>query len=172
MAALLRMATVVVLMLLLAAAPVAASGEETLLAEYAGKEIALTDVAYYHCHDLAYPTILCFDSAEERDADAGIDSFANSADDEMGLLATNYVVWYEHANYLGGSYMTSSAWSDLEPIGWAYRISSFKSLNGQRPKWWSGASYSGTSWQWAAGAWVSYVGDGANDRFRSVKNVP
>jgi len=68
--------------------------------------------------------------------------------------------------------MTSAEWPDLGTIGWAHKISSFKSLNSGRPRWWAGASYTGTYWQWAAGAQVSYVGDGANDRFRSVKNLP
>jgi hypothetical protein len=90
----------------------------------------------------------------------------------MAALATYYVTFYEHASYGGASYTASQPISDLTAWGWNDHVTSFKSLNGQRPKWWENAGYSPPTWQWAAGAWVSNVGSAANDRFSSVANVP
>jgi hypothetical protein len=82
------------------------------------------------------------------------------------------VTFYQHASYGGASFTASQPQPDLQNFGWNDVISSFKSLNGQRPKWWDHIGYVAPAWQWSAGAWVSYVGDGANDRFSSAKNVP
>jgi hypothetical protein len=60
----------------------------------------------------------------------------------------------------------------MRAIGWNDQISSFKSLNDGRPKWWRDINFAGTAWQWGAGAWTPYVGDGANDQFSSVANEP
>jgi hypothetical protein len=89
----------------------------------------------------------------------------------LGTLAVNYVLFYEHSDYAGASGLVSSPVPDLSVVGWNNRISSFKSTNGGRPKWWDGTSYSGLNWQWGVSAWVPYVGDPVNDRFTSVQNV-
>lgn len=153
-----------------------ASGPEELQAVFWGEPIALSDVRNHHCHDGQFPKIRCFSTDEERDTDAGLvtsDIDLDSGAAEIAQLASSYyVVWYEHSNYAGLSYLTSVSHANLTTIGWNDAISSFKSLNGGRPKWWEHSDYAGSSWQWAAGAWVSYVGNAANDRWSSVKNVP
>jgi hypothetical protein len=174
-----------VLLLQIASATPAGASSEELYAMYDGELIALSKVASHHCHDGRYPEIRCFATEIERDRDAaavarggqstptGDTAGEASLETDLGLASsTYYVVFYEHANYGGASYMTAVAHSDLRAIGWNDVISSFKSLNAQRPKWWEHINYGGSTWQWTAGAWVSYVGDAANDRFSSVKNVP
>lgn len=147
-----------------------AETEPELRAHYRGNAIPLTEVRLHHCHDADRPVIRCFDTELARDV-----SLAVELTIDLGVLSPSsvfYVTFYEHAGYGGLSYTTSQPIPNLVGLGWNDAISSFKSLNGQRPKWWRDASYLGTSWQWAAGAWVSYVGDDANDRFSSLKNVP
>jgi hypothetical protein len=145
-----------------------------MTATYQGSAIALADVATHHCHDGAYPVIRCFDSAEELAEDV----VSYTIDVAGGLLGPEpqpgsyYVTWYEAANYGGSSFTASASYSNLGIFGWGDRISSFKSLNNGRPKWWRDPSFAGTAWHWLAGAQVSYVGDGANDQFSSVANVP
>lgn len=144
-------------------------------AEYHGHQIALGEVASHHCHDLAYPVIRCFDSAAERDLDLIVESVAVTTSRLLGPEPeppTSYVTWYAAANYGGSSFTASQSYADLGVLSWNDSISSFKSLNGGRPKWWQGTNYTGTSWRWLAGAQVSYVGDSANDQFSSVQNVP
>lgn len=158
-----------------------AGGPLELRAYLAGQPIALDAVARYHCHDREYPVIDCFATEQERDHDAGLTprAVAVAAAPDSSLFgainlasAVFYVTFYEHSNFAGASYATSQAIAHLGLIGWNDAISSFKSLNGQRPKWWQDIDFAYFSWQWPASYWVSYVGDGANDRFSSVKNVP
>jgi len=157
-----------------AALPVAAT--DGVQVELEGVSIPRTDAAKYHCHDRDYPVVRCFRTPQARDRDGataeplGLD--AKLATSVQATSSLFYVTFYEHANYLGASFTTSAQIGDLGVLGWNDRISSFKSLSGQRPKWWQDNNYLGTSWQWAAGAHVANVGDGANDRFSSVKNVP
>lgn len=148
-------------------------------AVYQDEPIPLADVVEHHCHDGESPTIRCFDTAAERDADAAeavpiADASGLSSLDVLALTASStfYVTFWQDAGYGGSSFTTSQPQPDLRDIGWNDKISSFKSLNGQRPKWFADVQYVTPSWQWAAGANVSYVGDTANDRFSSVKNVP
>jgi hypothetical protein len=140
-------------------------------AELDGRPISLADVARYHCHDLVAGSYRCFATAAERDADLASVEASVTAED-FGALAVIYVLAYEHSNYGGASIALSQPTPNLASIGWNDAVSSFKSTNGGRPKWWEHSSYSGTSWRWVASAWVAYVGDAANDRFSSVQNVP
>lgn len=140
-----------------------------------GRTIAASDAAQYHCHDGAYPEIRCFTDAAARDADALTMPAARPATGsvtQVSALATFYVTFYQNQNYGGSSYTASQSIADLSAFGWNDIVSSFTSLNGQRPKWWEHANWVPPTWQWAAGATVSYVGSGANDRFTGVANVP
>lgn len=155
-----------------------ASSDEPL-ARLHGRAISLSQVPDFHCHDGRWPAIDCFTSEDERDSDAL--AHAQSLQESMASLADAslqsaslfyYVTFYDNAGYGGASYTTWQPIENLNSIYWNDIVSSFKSLNGQRPKWFVHANYGAPSHQWAAGAWVSYVGDTANDRFSSVKNVP
>lgn len=159
------------------ALPATASLE--LTAELYGETLALSEVALHHCHDRDLPNIRCFLTEQERDVDAGIapaaDLHVTGVDRSTASPTTAsvfYVTFYEHSNYLGASYAASESIAHLGVFGWNDAISSFKSLNNQRPKWWRDINYADTSWQWPAGYWISYVGAGANDQFSSVRNVP
>lgn len=137
-----------------------------------GRPIPLNDVVNHHCHDLDAPTYRCFDTEAERDADALVSPDLEAFLGPLGSLSFTFALAYTAINFGGSSLMVSAPTPDLGVIGWNDTISSFKSTNGGRPKWWAGASYGGTAWQWGTSVWVSYVGDDANDRFTSVKNVP
>ena len=180
-----RIGSLAVFALLLAAlslllAPLAIGSQASPAATRNGAQIPLSEVSRHHCHDGAYPEIRCFDDEVSRDTDAvtvveqgkAVGTVEKFLAPVARASSSYYVVWYEHSNYGGASYMTAFSHSDLTAIGWNDVISSFKSINGQRPKWYDGAGYSGDTWQWAAGAWVSYVGNNANDRFSSVRNLP
>jgi hypothetical protein len=137
-----------------------------------GQPIPLKDVVNHHCHDLDMPTIRCFDTAEERDGDAmGLVSEGLTLQ-PLSLLNLTYALVYTAPDYGGSSMLISSPVPDLGVLGWNNVISSFKSTNGGRPKWWANANYGGDMSQWAASAWVPYVGDDVDNTFSSVKNVP
>lgn len=160
-----------------------------------GRSIPVGDVHRYHCHDGAYPEVRCFNDEPSRDRDAGSQGAVEATgpaattvigtgaaertitraarlSDTTSASATYYVTFYEHANYGGASYTASQSISDLSNFGWNDAVTSFKSLSGQRPKWWENAGYTPPTWQWSAGAWVANVGSAANDRFSAVANVP
>lgn len=164
--------------LVLATGPAASASDDPARAVHRDLAIPLVDVARYHCHDGAYPVIRCFDTAEERDgetvAPGNIDPSVSGegADGDQTVAAVFYVSFWEHEKYGGASYSASQPNPSLGDYGWNDKVTSFKSLNGQRPKWWEHANYGPPAWQWAAGAWISNVGSGANDTFSSVKNVP
>lgn len=126
-----------------------------------GSVLSLPEVAAHHCHDLSFPVIRCFRSARSRDLDVA-----------SMLDSTPYVTVFKDADHGGGSYTFGSAWSDLSTIGWNDIITSFKSLNGGRPRFYQHSGYGTPSWRWAAGAWVSYVRASANDTFSSLDDAP
>jgi hypothetical protein len=154
-----------------------------LIAVYHGQLIPLVEVAQHHCHDRATLTIHCFDTEEERDQDAndqgqsedgvavGAGALSVSASISLSLQSVIYVIWYEDADYDGSSFSASGPVPNLGTFGWNNRISSFKSTNGGRPKWWDSTYYQGAGWQWGISAWVPYVGDNLDNRFTSVQNV-
>ena len=151
---------------LLIAAGTGAQGraEERLQARLDGRAIPLKDVAGYYCHDRGYPVIECFTSAGDRDTDSTSASY--------GVLSAPFVVFYQDEDYRGLNYEAWNAIPNLGTIGWNDMVTSFKSLNLGRPRWFKDAGYGYPSWRWAAGAWVPNVGDAANDAFSSVKNDP
>ena len=145
--------------------------------------IALLDVAKYDCHDLARPVIRCFVAAATRNQDASLYASvllsaldvdpAASLELPLGATSVTYAIVYDNQNYGGSSFLIASVIPDLAVFGWSNRISSLKSTNGGHPKFWPDANYGGSPQsQWPVSAWVPYVGDGVNDTFTSVKNVP
>jgi hypothetical protein len=134
-----------------------------------GQEIPLGTVVDHHCHDRDLPTIRCFDDPADLAEDIGV-----AARDARGarLLGVAYVTFVEHEDYGGTAFVAYNPMADLGPYGWNDTISSFKSLNGQRSRFFSDANYGTPSWRWAAGAWVPNVGSAANDVISSLQNVP
>lgn len=121
----------------------------------------LADAPAAHCHDAVEGTLTCFRTPGARD-------------DDVGVLSVAYVVMYVDAGYGGGSLTLTQPVPDLGVYAFNDVTTSFKSLNGGHPKFYADANYSigNGAWQWSAGAWVTNVGSGANDRFSSVKDVP
>lgn len=131
-----------------------------------GRSIPLSEVSHLHCHDRDAPTIRCFSTSAGRDDD--LDTAGSRSID--GTQA--YVAIYADENYGGSSFTVYNPVSDLGVYGWNDCVSSFKSLNGQRPRLYSHIDYGTPAWRWAAGAWVSNVGGEANDATSSIKNDP
>lgn len=153
-------------LLLLGIASTAASDPDEPRAVLDGRAIPLATVIDHYCHDRDRPTIRCFDDPADLDRDLEV------APREVQRLSVAYVRFFEHADYGGTSFVAYDAMADLGPYGWNDTISSFKSLNGQRPRFFSDADYGTPSWRWAAGAWVPNVGTAANDVISSLQNAP
>jgi len=128
-----------------------------------GQSINISAVSNFHCHDRDAPTIRCFPSSVERDDDVGI---------PVSRSTVAYVTFFHDEGYGGGSYTAYNPISNLSDLGWNDCITSFKSLNGQRPHLYSDINYGTPAWRWASGAWVSNVGGEANDATSSIKNDP
>lgn len=164
--------------LMLMSAPAASAPGDSTRATHRDVPIPLAEISRNHCHDGQDPLIRCFDAADDRDADiaepADMDQafFAAANDNDLNVTVLAYVTFWEHERYGGASYTASQPNPNLAEYGWNDKVTSFKSHNGQRPKWWEHANYGTAAWQWPAGAWVSNVGSGANDTFSSVRNVP
>jgi hypothetical protein len=90
----------------------------------------------------------------------------------MALASEPYATVYRDADYGGSSLTLFGSYSNLGVIGWNDAITSFKSLNGGRPRFYRDAGFGGVSWRWSAGAWVANVGSPANDSFTAVENDP
>jgi hypothetical protein len=149
--------------------PVAAASPDLALTRTAtlnGQSIPLTDVSKHSCTDADYPVIRCFNSEA-----ALLDNMSAASQGVGGLLpliGTTYCVWYWDGNYGGASFYQTLIEPNLSVYSWNDAISSFKELNGHYCLWYQDNNYSGISWNWGAGKSVSYVGDGANDKFSSV----
>jgi hypothetical protein len=116
-------------------------------ADLGGQAIALGSVAGFHCHDLDYPRIHCFETARARDAALELEAGAGSPG-PLGATAVSYVVVFEHASYGGASLVVSGDYSSLAFIGWNDRISSFKAQNGETGSFW---------WDWLYGGGTPYT---------------
>lgn len=125
----------------------AAEAPTVVTADLAGRPIELEGVAGYHCHDLDFPRIHCFDSARARDAALALEAGAASLS-PLGVTAVSYVVVYEHASYGGASLVVSEDYTSLTFIGWNDRISSFKAQNGETGSFW---------WDWFYGGGMPYT---------------
>lgn len=162
------MVTVVMLGLLLGTTPSALAGavdDGPRSADLDGKPIALTSVALYHCHDLAYPVIHCFRTAAERDG--LLEDVASRAGAAAAAAAVVYVTVYEHATYFGASLAVSQDYDILATLGWNDRISSYKVRNSEsgvfHVDWFGG----GAGDSFCCNQWVSSLGS-FNDAFSSV----
>jgi hypothetical protein len=145
--------------------PLAASGEDATQAVFDGRSIDIASIADFHCHDRDAPLIRCFSSSAERDVDTNTSARSIEA-------SQPYVTVFVDEGYGGASFTLYNPNSDLSVYGWNDLISSFKSLNAQRPRLYAHVDYGTPSWRWAAGAWVSNVGSDANDATSSIKNDP
>lgn len=137
--------------------------EDNRRATLEGAALNLSQVASYNCHDLRSPVDTCFRRVVDRDRDIR----RIEARDSLP-----YVKIFRDENYGGQSYIISESEPNLASVGWNDEITSFKSLNGGRPRFYQDASYGTPSWRWSAGAWVANVGSSANDKFSSVENAP
>ncbi len=153
-------------LLALGAASALAAEPEDLQAVLGDDSIPLTQVVSHHCHDRDLPVIRCFETAEERDDDLEVGGR------HARLAVVAYVLLFIDENYGGVSFTAHNPMPNLGTVGWNDKITSFKSLNGQRPRFYSDANYGTPSWRWAAGAWVSNVGSSANDVISSLRNDP
>lgn len=142
------------------------NGAEAIQVVLDGARVTITGVSRFHCHDRDGVTLMCFRSERARDADLATGNGGDGAD------SVAYVRMFADENYGGGSLTLTQPVSDLGVYIWNDVTTSFKSLNGGRPKFWADVGYTNGAWQWPTGAWVANVGSGANDQFSSVKNVP
>lgn len=108
--------------------PTSAADESEVRVVLGDTELDPAEAADFHCHDRDLPTITCFATSDERDDDL------SAGDSGSTLLADPYVALFEDEGYGGASYVAYNPFSDLGVIGWNDMITSFKSLNGQRPR--------------------------------------
>lgn len=162
-----RVALLGSLLLILTTGMTASSGDlDATRAVLDRRSLPLSEVSRHHCHDRDFPIIRCFPSPDQRDEDLAA---AGAGSAESGQP---YVTVYLDEGYGGGSLTVYDSIRDLGMHGWNDRISSFKSLNGQRPRLFSHIDFGTPSWRWPAGAWVSNVGSNANDATSSITNDP
>ncbi len=121
----------------LVAAPdgVAAADSAGITAELDGKPILATTAGEFYCHDLAYPLITCFSTANALEK-----HLATSVQ-----AASVYVTIYSEPTYDGSYAQLSQDYDGLWSIGWNDRISSFKARNGESGRfyedWYAGGSH-------------------------------
>jgi hypothetical protein len=109
--------------------------------------------------------IRCFKTEAALDAD--IDALDGSVDASVA-----YVRFHQDENYGGGSFTAYDPMPSMSDYGWNDQITSCKSLNNGRSRWYQDADFTGGSWRWPAGALDPNMGSGANDAFSSVANDP
>ncbi len=159
---------VVLLGLLLGTAPSALAGamdDGPRSADLDGKPIPLISVGEYHCHDLDFPVIHCFRTAEARDVALG--AVRAPAGATAAAAAVVYVTFYEHSSYGGASIAASQDYDILATIGWNDRISSYKGRNSETGRFYVDWFGGGANDSFCCNQWVSSLGS-FNDAFSSV----
>jgi hypothetical protein len=138
----------------------AADPADGLRADLDGTAISLRDVGRLHCHDLDYPRIHCFATAERA-----AQSIQVAATDAVG-----YVVIYDGSGFHGSSLYVSQDYTVLATIGWNDRISSFRAINGESGRLYTDWFYGGSSWSFCCNQQVSSLGS-FDDAFSSVQRT-
>lgn len=107
----------------LVAAPdvIAAADSAGISAQLDGHPIPATAAGDYYCHDLSYPLMTCFSTAEALEQHLAASVQAGSV----------YVTIYSEPTYDGSYAHLSQDYDGLWAIGWNDRISSFKARNGE-----------------------------------------
>lgn len=115
-----------------------------ITADLDGVPIPATDAGQYFCHDLEYPELRCFSTAQALEA-----AMPTGPADDAGLALAaygpnDYLTIYSEPAF-GGSYAhLSQSYDGLWVIGWNDRISSFKGRNSARGSfyidWYAGGS--------------------------------
>lgn len=158
------LAAVAAVVILGAAIPSGSPESDRLSALLNGKTVPMTEASKHFCHDLAYPVIRCFDSADAAEADES--RIMQSTD---GVTVVSYVRMYEHRDYGGVWLDLSYDYQDFNSIGWNDRTSSFKGLNCQLGSFFEHTNWSGGQYDFGCNQLVSYVGDAWNDKFSSSR---
>jgi hypothetical protein len=138
--------TALVLALFLAAPPAAFAGsEKAIVADLEGKSLHAVDVGKYYCHDLDWPAIHCYRSAQRLEASISTASVgAMSMTAARSASATAYIRLYDLAAFSGSYIVLSADYPDLGTIGWNNRASSYVGLNSESSRAWTSLSYQGT----------------------------
>lgn len=148
----------------------AAAAPTVVTADLAGRPIALESVASFHCHDLDFPRIQCFGTAEARDAALALEADVGSFG-PLGATAVSYVIVWENASYGGTSLVVSQDYASLTFIGWNDRISSFKAQNGETGSFhWDWFYGGGTPYTFCCNQNVSNLGTW-NDNISSIRRT-
>ena len=100
---------------------VGAADSGGITARLDGRPIPATAAGDYYCHDLTYPLITCFSTADALEKQLATSVRAVSV----------YVTIYSEPSYDGSYAHLSQDYDGLWAIGWNDRISSFKARNGE-----------------------------------------
>ena len=133
-------------------------------AELDGHAIPVSAIPDLYCHDLDYPVILCFESADALES--GLATALGSA--PLTGEALPFVAIYQDIGLSGPYSLLAADYDNLSAIGWNDRISSFKSLNGYGGPFLTDAIHSGTFSAFSPGAPGTYVARCYKHRLRSV----
>ncbi len=158
------LATLALAVVLGAAVPSGSPESARLSVLLDGRTVPTTEAGMHYCHDLAYPVIRCFDTADAAEADES--RIMQSTD---GVTVVSYVRMYEHRDYGGVWVDLAYDYQDLNLIGWNDRTSSFKGLNCQLGSFFEHTNWGGGRYDFGCNQLVSYVGDAWNDKFSSSR---
>jgi hypothetical protein len=156
--------SIVIVGLLLGTAPAALADSKAarsveLSADLDGKPIPLVDVARYHCEDLDFPRIHCFETAAEVGAAPGMLAAAQ--------VGYTYVTIYDGASFAGASLAISEDYDVLAALGWNDRVSSFRARNSESGAFYTDWFHGGTGYAFCCNSQVPLLG-AYNNTFSSV----
>jgi Peptidase inhibitor family I36 len=146
----------------------AAAGQPTAVLD--GRSIAVSQVSRFHCHDLTYPIITCFTSANARDADVArlkASSAGVVAARPASATSSGYVIAYQFATYAGASVVLTQNYPNLATIGWNDTISSYKVFTSYTGAFYTNTTYTGLYQSYCCYSLVPYVGDAYDNSFSS-----
>jgi hypothetical protein len=150
------------ILLLVSATPGTASGR--LAATLDGNSISLQRAGTLSCHDVDYPMLRCFSSANAMRLDLTARTQDRSATPQGIDVGDLYVIAYEHSTYAGNAMGLTADQPWLSSVGWNDRISSFRSF-GVTGNFRENSPASGFIYTFGPTAQVSYVGNLYNDKF-------
>jgi hypothetical protein len=160
----------VAMLFVVVVAPASAHGGPRLTADLDGVPIAPSGSSAYFCHDVDYPKIHCFRSAENLAIALGTQISAGTGGVMAALSAPSgtWVTVFSDASYAGSFAYLSHNYDRLGDIGWNDIISSFVVEVGFSGYFGQHVFGSGWHYDWCCYQNIPYVGSSYNDQFSSL----
>lgn len=133
------------------------------------RRIEVGSIPRYYCHDVEFPIIRCFRTAEQLEMamPPEIATQPTSSATVASTAAVVYVTIFDGTSYQGSYMHVSADYDALAWVGWNDRVSSYKAKNGETGVFYTDWFHGGAPHNFCCNQGLTTLG-GFNNAFSSV----